>query len=250
MGFSSFDGTEIAFVEIGEGRPLLLVHGLFSTAEVNWVKYGTAQKLVDSGWRLILPDLRGHGDSAAPPEAGGWPEDVLAQDIEALIAHLSLDPAELVIGGYSLGARTVVRLLARGLRPRAAILAGMGLDGITGAAARSDWYLHLIARSGTFRHGDPYFMADAFMRANVKNPGALEYLLRRQLNTDRKTLKSFDLPVLVVCGAEDDDNGSAAALAAVLPVAEYVEISGTHMSAVTKPALGDAMVAYLGRLRP
>lgn len=245
MRFSSFDGTGIAYAEMGAGRPLLLVHGLFSTAHVNWVKYGTAAKLVDAGWRLIMPDLRGHGDSEAPDGPDMWPEDVLARDQEALIEHLGLDPDELVIGGYSLGARTTVRMLARGLRPRAVMLAGMGYEGIVGAAARGDWFIHLIEHSGTFSHGDQYFLADAFMRANVKDPRPLVYLLRRQANTDAAMLAKMEQPTLVVCGAEDRDNGSAPELAEALPHARYVEIPGAHMNSVTRPELGTAMVEFL-----
>ena len=50
---------------------------------------------------------------------------------------------------------------------------------------------------------------------------------------------------LVVCGSEDDENGSARDLAAKLPKATYVEIPGTHMSSVTKPELGDAIATFL-----
>lgn len=245
MFFSSFDGASIAFTEMGEGRPLLLVHGLFSTAEVNWVRYGTAERLADAGWRLIMPDLRGHGESAAPDDEAGWPEDVLARDVEALIAHLGLSGEDLVIGGYSLGARTVMRVLARGLRPRAVILAGMGLEGIVGAAARGDWFIELIENSGKWKHGDPHFMADAFMRANVKNPAPLVHLLRRQANTDMATLGRLDMPVLVVAGAQDQDNGSAPDLAAALPNARYAEIPGNHMNSVTRPELAARMVEFL-----
>jgi hypothetical protein len=49
----------------------------------------------------------------------------------------------------------------------------------------------------------------------------------------------------VICGSDDDDNGSAAALADVLPQATLIAVPGNHMSAVTKPELGQAMVEYL-----
>ena len=56
------------------------------------------------------------------------------------------------------------------------------------------------------------------------------------------------MPTLVVTGAEDDDNGSAAALAEALPDARFVEIPGNHMSAVTRPELGEAIADFLARL--
>jgi len=131
-------------------RPtILLLHGLFSSADTNWVRYGTARRLADAGYRVIMPDLRGHGQSPAPADPACWPPDVLAMDAEALIAHLALG-RNLVLAGYSLGARTVVRLLARGARPRAAILAGMGLSGITDGRPRADWFIRMIEGRGSW----------------------------------------------------------------------------------------------------
>jgi pimeloyl-ACP methyl ester carboxylesterase len=53
------------------------------------------------------------------------------------------------------------------------------------------------------------------------------------------------MPTLVVCGAEDDDNGSAEELANVLPHAVFEEVPGTHMSSVTKPEFGEAIAGFL-----
>ncbi len=238
--FSSFDGTEIAFTQMGDGPPLLLLHGLFSSAETNWIRYGTARRLVESGFRLILPDFRGHGESGCPQAAENWPADVLAQDMEALIAHLGLGP-ECIPCGYSLGARTVVRLLARGLRPRAAIVCGMGLQGIIGGAARGEWFIRMIEGRGSWPRGSGEYVAEAFMTANVGNPEAMIHLLRGQQSTATEMLATLNLPIAIVCGADDQDNGSAAELAAALPDARYREIPGTHMSAVTRPELAAAI---------
>jgi pimeloyl-ACP methyl ester carboxylesterase len=58
-------------------------------------------------------------------------------------------------------------------------------------------------------------------------------------------LEAFTMPTLVVCGSEDDDNGSAEELANVLPNAIFREVPGTHMSSVTKPELGEAIAEFL-----
>jgi pimeloyl-ACP methyl ester carboxylesterase len=58
-------------------------------------------------------------------------------------------------------------------------------------------------------------------------------------------LQAFAMPTLVVCGSEDDDNGSAEELANVLPNALFAEVPGTHMSSVTKPEFGEAIAAFL-----
>jgi pimeloyl-ACP methyl ester carboxylesterase len=58
-------------------------------------------------------------------------------------------------------------------------------------------------------------------------------------------LQAFTMPTLVVCGDQDDDNGSAEELANVLPNAIFAELPGTHMSSVTKPQLGEAIANVL-----
>jgi pimeloyl-ACP methyl ester carboxylesterase len=241
--FASFDGQEIAWREIGAGRPVMLLHGLFSHAEMNWLRFGTAQALADAGFRVIMPDFRAHGLSARPHDPAAYPVDVLSQDVEALVAHLGLGDFDL--GGYSLGARTTVRLLVRGMRPRRAVLAGMGLKGITGSNLRSDFFLNAIATRDTAERGTPEWMAAQFMKTTGTDPDAVAHVLRAQTQTEAPQLARIDVPVLVVCGADDRDNGSAPELAAELPNARYVEIPGNHMSAVTRPELGTAIRDFL-----
>ncbi len=247
MDYQGFDGTRLHVTELGEGPAVLLLHGLFSSAETNWIRYGTARRLLEAGFRLIMPDFRGHGLSDAPEAADAWPEDVLAKDIEALVDQMNLGQ-DYVLGGYSLGARTVVRLLARGARPRAAILAGMGLTGITNGAARGAWFIRMIEGRGSWERGTGEYVAEAFMKASVKNPDSIVHLLRGQVSTPADVLAGFDLPILLPCGADDQDNGSAPELADALPNARYAEIPGNHMGSVTKPELGQVMVEWLDAL--
>src|SRR4051812_29050087 len=88
--FASFDGAELAIHCLGEGRPVVLLHGLFSDAQTNWIRFGHAQRLADAGFEAIMPDLRAHGFSAKPHDPGAYPEDVLVKDARALIGHLGL----------------------------------------------------------------------------------------------------------------------------------------------------------------
>ncbi len=120
--------TALAYREVGHGRPVVLIHGYFSNATVNWVNYPHAAAVAARGFRVIMPDLRGHGDSARPQQAAAYPPDILADDGFALIEHLGL--ASYALGGYSLGGRTTIRMLARGAAPSRAVVAGMGLDGV------------------------------------------------------------------------------------------------------------------------
>ena len=241
--FASFDGVELAWTEIGEGRPVVLLHGLFSNAETNWLRFGTAAAIAAAGCRVILPDLRAHGASAAPHDPAAYPPDVLAIDVAALVAQLGLSDFDL--GGYSLGARTTVRCLARGMRPRRVILSGMGLAGLVESGKRTDWFLHVIANAGSFERGSNGWTAAQFMKANKVDGEAAAHVLRAQLVTPLALVETLATPALVVCGKDDRDNGSAPDLAAALPLATYVQIPGNHMNAVIEPALGTAIAAFL-----
>lgn len=243
--FKSFDGTELAYREMGEGRPVVLIHGFFSTATVNWIRYGHAAKIAAKGYRVIMPDLRGHGDSARPHDAAAYPPDALADDGFALIEHLGLTDYDL--GGYSLGGRTTMRMLARGATPARAIIGGMGLDGIVNTGGRGAYWHRVLTNLGSFERGSSEWMAEAFLKTVQGDPVALLQVLGTFVDTPREAVADLDLPVLIVAGEQDDDNGSAEALAEVLPHGVHQVIPGNHMSAVTRPELGDAVAEFLVR---
>lgn len=241
--FASFDGVEIAWTELGEGRPVVLIHGYFSDAQTNWVKYGHAAKVAALGRRVILPDLRAHGLSARPHDAAAYPPDALAKDGMALIEHLGLTDYDL--GGYSLGARTSVRMVAMGATPGRLVLSGMGLEGLLDTGRRAAHFRRILTNLGSFERGSSEWMAEAFLKTTGGDPVALLGILDTFVDTSRAELAGIAQPVLVLAGEEDDDNGSHRALADLLPEARLVETPGNHMSAVVKKELGDAIAAFL-----
>ena len=241
--FTGFGGAQLALHRLGVGRPVVLLHGLFSSAEMNWIKFGHARQLADAGFEALMPDLRAHGDSAKPHDAASYPRDVLAHDALALIAHLGLTDYDLV--GFSLGARTSVRAVLAGLRPRRLVLGGMGLQGLTGGGKRADFFLDVIARFGTIRPGDVAYMAQQFMKSMSVDREAVRLLLGTMADTAPADLAAIAMPTLVLCGAQDDDNGDPDSLAAALPDALRATIPGTHMSSVTQPELGRELVTFL-----
>jgi pimeloyl-ACP methyl ester carboxylesterase len=246
--FAAADGVELTYRQIGGGRPLILLHGYFSTATVNWIRYGHAAALVDRGYLVVLPDLRGHGDSAKPHDPAAYPPDVLAADGFALLEHLGLDPADPAgydLGGYSLGGRTVVRMMVRGARPGRAVVAGMGLSGLVQATARSAHFREVLTNLGSHPPRSAAWMAQAFLRTTGGDPVALLLLLDSFVDTSTAELAAIEVPTAVVLGTEDVDNGSGPELAAALPWATFISVPGNHMSAVTKPALGRAIADFL-----
>lgn len=241
--FTASDNVRLAWRETGAGRPVILLHGLFSNAETNWIKFGHAERIAAAGFRVIMPDFRAHGLSEAPRDPARYPGEILARDIEELFGHLGLSDFDL--GGFSLGARTTARLLIRGARPRRAILAGMGLEGLTGWAKRRHFFQTAIEQRETAKRGDPHWLAIQFMKSQKIDPEAASLLLGTFADTEPEALDGMTLPVLVVAGSEDHDNGSADALAAWLPDATRVTVPGTHMSSVTQPELGAAIADFL-----
>ncbi|MBZ9646265.1 alpha/beta hydrolase [Sphingobium sp. 3R8] len=238
-----FDGLPIAVHMVGEGRDLVLIHGYFSNAFTNWVRYGHAARLVEAGFRLILPDLRGHGESAKPHDPAAYPPDALTDDNLGLVAQLGLTDYDL--GGYSLGARTTVRMLARSATPRRVILAGMGLRGLTKTLDKGGYYKNVLNNLGTFERGTSEWMTEAFLKTTKGDPVAMLHILNTFVDTGEATIAGFRQPTAVICGADDRDNGVAQELAETLPNGRYVEVPGNHMNAVTRKELGQAMVDFL-----
>ena len=241
--WTASDGVQLAYHELGQGRPVILLHGLFSDAEMNWIKFGHAERIAGEGFRVIMPDLRAHGRSARPHGQEFYPQGILARDLRELVAHLEL--AEFDLGGFSLGARTTVEAVGEGLRPRRAILGGAGLEGLRNWKRRKTFFVDAIAMFDTVQRGDPHWLSIQFMKSQSVDRVAAAQLLESFEDAFMDWLKAFTMPTLVVCGSEDEDNGSAEELAACLPKAIFVEVPGTHMSSVTKRQLGDAIATFL-----
>src|SRR6478752_4861241 len=241
--WTASDGVELAYHELGEGRPVVLLHGLFSDANVNWIKFGQAQRIAARGFRVIMPDLRAHGLSGRPHEPEHYPRGILAQDLRDLISELGLTDFDL--GGFSLGARTTVEGVGEGLKPRKAILGGAGLEGLQHWERRKHFFLEAIELFDRVPRGDPHWLSIQFMKSQKIDRVAAGLLLESFADAFMEWLKAITMPTLVVCGSEDEDNGSAAELAAALPNAWFEEVPGTHMSSVTKPELGQAIARFL-----
>jgi pimeloyl-ACP methyl ester carboxylesterase len=227
MYFPGRDGSRLAYQETGTGRPLILIHG-HQERGAAWVESGLAGRLAARGYRVIMPDLRAHGDSARSHDPGAYPPDVLADDGLALVDHLGL--ADYDLAGHSLGGRTVLRMLIRGAAPRRAVVSGQGLEGIAHPADRAGQYRTL------FRAG---------RSADGNDPRALLLALDSWVNTDPAELAPVAVPVLILTGAADWHNETAQALADALPRGRYAEVPGDHSTALRSPEFWTALTAFL-----
>ncbi|MGW4063056.1 alpha/beta fold hydrolase [Amycolatopsis sp. NPDC004747] len=237
--FHARDGRELAYRTLGSGRPLVLFHG-FTGSGRDWL--GPAVALADHGHRVIIPDLRGHGASAAPHDPAAYPPDVLADDGFALLGQLGLDDYDL--GGYSFGGRVVLRLLARGARPGRAVVAGQGLDAVQRATSRTGVYhaaLTTLIDGGPVAPGSPAY----WIRQAGGDPVALRHVLGTHVPTPG--LHRITTPTLVVTGDEDHGHPTAEALAAALPNGRFTRVPGAHHTAMHSPELTAAMVEFLAQ---
>jgi pimeloyl-ACP methyl ester carboxylesterase len=231
----SFDNgaVEIAYLDEGEGEPILLVHGFASSKNVNWVYPTWVSELKKNGRRVIALDNRGHGDSAKFYDSEDYHIGIMAGDVIALMDHLKIARADMM--GYSLGGRMTAWLAHRAPeRLRSAILGGIGIGLIEGGGPGEKVAQALEADSledvtdpvgRTFR---------AFADQTRSDRRALAACLRgsRRLMT-REEAADVTVPVLIAVGTTDEIAGSAAALAGIIPGSKVLDIPDRdHMRAV------------------
>lgn len=244
--FASFDGTRLAFHTEGEGRPVLLLHGLFSSAQMNWIKWGHGARLAAAGFQAIMLDFRVHGMSDAPRDASAYPPGVLVRDAAALTEHLALEPGGFDLVGFSLGARTALHTVAHGiLEPRRLAICGMGVAGLADWERRADHFKRVIDEFDTIKPGDPAYTARTFLKSQGVDRVAARLLLDAMDDFDLARLSDITMPTALICGTEDEDNGSAEELAALLPDARYIAVPGGHLNSVTKTEFGEAIAGFL-----
>ena len=244
--FESFDKTRLAYHRHGEGRPVLLLHGLFSSAEMNWIKWGHHQRLAEAGFEAIMLDFRVHGQSDAPQDPAAYPPGVLLRDAAALTQHLELEAGGYDLVGFSLGARTAIQACANGaLQPRCLAACGMGYEGLAEWERRAAHFTRVIDEFDTIKPGEPAYTAKTFLKSQGINRPAARLLLQAMEPFAMADLARIAQPAAIICGRDDRDNGSAPRLAEAMSDARYIEVPGTHLNSVTHKELGDAISGFL-----
>ena len=238
------DGAGLAYWQLGEGRPLILMPGFSGSQE--WIEHGLAAAFAAVGRQVIMPDLRGHGASNRQHQASAYPPDVLASDGLALVSELGLrdSDAGYDLLGYSLGGRVVLRMLVRGARPARAVVAGQGLDATSAASDRTIRRQRLLTAmvDGTPLEPGERVLAEWMTQRGV-DPRALLLVLDSFVATPPEALARISSPTLVVVG-ERDPRAGADRLAAAIPGARFTRVPGDH-DALTRPQLLTTILAFL-----
>ena len=173
---------------------MILLPGLGGTGS-RMLDHGPAGTLAAHGHRVVLPDFRGYGDSAKPRDRAGYPPDVLADDGLALVEHLGLGDGDYDLGGYSLGARIVVRMLARGARPGRAIVAGQGLANVSGPPGGANHrVLTALVNGIAAEPGSPDARRAEVIAKSSADPRVMLHVLDSLVPTSEAALRGIAVP--------------------------------------------------------
>ncbi|WP_128291708.1 alpha/beta fold hydrolase [Afifella aestuarii] len=248
--FETSDGVAIAYLDQGEGEPLLLIHGFASSHRVNWQSTGWVSAFNEAGYRVIAPDNRGHGWSDAPHSADAYGMDRMARDMLELLDHLGLERALMM--GYSMGARIAAHLaVAAPEKVEALVIGGLGDQLIQGFGEADDVAAGMRAASMDEVVGETAKGFRVFAEQTGSDLLALAACMeagRENLTPDM--LGKLTMPVLIVVGSEDEVAGDPEALAKLIPGAETAIIPRRdHMRAVGDKATKAAVLEFLERLR-
>jgi len=240
--------VEIAFIDEGEGDPIVLVHGFASTKNVNWVYPAWVSELRKDGRRVIALDNRGHGESAKLYEPAAYAIAAMASDVTGLMDHLGIERADIM--GYSLGGRIAAHIArATPDRVRSAIFGGIGMAMIEGGGPGENVAAALEAPSiddvadpvgRTFR---------AFADQTRSDRLALAACMRGSRGLmSKEEVAEIGVPVLVAVGTTDEVAGSGPALGALIPHAEVLDIPNRdHMRAVGDKVYKAGVIDFLSR---
>jgi len=236
--FSSFDRTKIYYEVKGSGPAVLLVHG-FIVNSTSWKRTPLLNDLVTNGYKVIIVDLRGNGKSEKPANESAYANDAEAKDLMGLISFLKIKNYDVV--GYSRGSIITARLLVLDKRVHKAVLGGMGTGFTNPQWPRRIMFYEALS-------GKPVKELEGVVNY-VKQQGldtmALAYMQKYQPSTSPEELEKVKKPVLVICGEQDSDNGSALELSKMFASSTLAKVPGDHNHAAATPEFSEKVIAFL-----
>ncbi|UAW97394.1 alpha/beta hydrolase [Halopseudomonas nanhaiensis] len=249
--FTSFDGTRIFYQQWGRRSssrpPVVLHHGYVANARANWLWTGIVGRLTANGHKVIALDARGHGRSTKHHDPARYGEATMAQDVSALLDHLSLDQVDLV--GYSMGATVALIAASEDPRIRRLAVGGIGAHTTRLGRGRKNGFGSRLAKAmlapSVFSVRDPMLagfriMADALWADRKALAAQALAFHNKRIAFDR-----IDSPTLIIAGNDDPFAHQPEVLQRAIEGARLQLMPGNHTNILTKPAFREALVAFL-----
>lgn len=245
------DGISLAYDDVGEGYPVILLHGFAADSRLNWKVTGWYDLLQQAGYRVIALDNRGHGRSDKPSDPEAYRPERIAADVLELMEALGLEKADLF--GYSMGGRTAGWIVSRHSdRFTAVVIGGVGLN-LLAVGDPEYWESRGFKLTADNRKTESLAvpaMVPLYEKA-LKSGGRLGALSACLLGSfpsmDAEEFADVKAPVLVIAGSKDTVSGSPIPLAEAIPGAQAVIVPGqTHLSVIRDRFFKGAVVSFLG----
>lgn len=240
-------GIRVAYEVVGDGPPIVLVHGFASNRVTNWRAPGWYEALTQAGRQVIALDVRGHGESDKPHDHDAYNEGELAWDIERLLDHLGHEQADVM--GYSMGGFITLRLLHDSAsRVRRAIIAGVGENYYGRGTVETDAIAAgLRALSAADVVGAVPRQFRLFAEQGKNDLEALALCMTRERRAFAASeFEDLNVPTLIVVGEKDTITGPPGPLADALPGSHVVIVPGRdHMTCVGDKAYKAAVLGFL-----
>ncbi|HWF63420.1 MAG TPA: alpha/beta hydrolase [Rhizomicrobium sp.] len=245
------DGLRIAYDRMGEGPPVMLVHGFGSSRVQNWRSTGWYGSLTEAGHSVVAIDCRGHGESDKPHDPLLYHHDRMAEDVVNVMDAAGIAKAPYI--GYSMGGLIGLRFVAlfSDRLPRL-VLGGVGETYLNGPRVSDPERRAMIADALLAQNKDAITDPRARMfREFADQPGKDKFALAACMRAmspplPRATLQMFRLPILAICGDQDTVAGPSSPLAAIFPHGSAAIVPGRdHMSAVGARPTRQAAIDFL-----
>ena len=241
--FDSFDGLSLYYDDQGDGPVVVLLHGFAADTNVNYVRAGLLDALLDEGYRTVALDFRGHGLSAKPTEPEAYADDALRRDVVALLDHLGI--AECTVVGYSMGAHTALRLAPGEPRVRGLVLLGIG-EG-RGQEDSGESMLDALTAESSDDVQDASLRRFRIM-AGMDTAPLVALTQARFGGAASERVEDVDVPCILIVGDDDAEAGDPSGLAERLG-ATLVRVPGDHFTANARPEVHRAVLGFLAEHR-